>query len=100
MTAELLRLRDEVDTSHRLVVDDAPEHYGVRITVAVSDEHRLSTTLDLSRLECLIAELTKVADRRRRDLCPWCDTLGMIDGPDGPEPCNHEPTDVAESAKP
>lgn len=95
MTAELLRLRDEVDTGHRLVVDDAPEHYGVRVTVAVSDKHQLSATLDLSRLECLIAELTNVADRRRRELCPWCDTLGMIAGPDGLEFCTHDLADVA-----
>lgn len=95
MTTELLRLRDEVDTGHRLILDDNPEHCGVRITVAASDQHRLTAVLDLSRLECLIAGLTKVADRHRRELCPWCDTLGMIDGPDGPEFCTHRIADVA-----
>jgi hypothetical protein len=95
MGTELLRFRDEVDTGHRLIVDDAPEHCGVRVTVAVSDKHRLTAALDLAGLECLIAGLTKVADRYRRELCPWCDTLGMIDGLGGPEFCCHEITDVA-----
>jgi hypothetical protein len=94
-TFELLRLRDEVDTGHRLVVDDAPEHHGVRITVAVSDKHRLTAALDLSRLECLITELTKVADRHRRELCVLCDTLGLVDGPGGAEFCDHHAIDVA-----
>jgi hypothetical protein len=95
MGSELLRLRDEIDTGHRLIVDDDSEHYGVRITVAASDKHRMTAALDLAGLECLIAGLTKVADRHRRELCPWCDTLGMIDGSDGPEFCTHETADVA-----
>jgi len=95
MGTELLRLCDEVDTGHRLIVEDDPEHSGVRVTVAVSDKHRLSATLDLGRLECLIAELTKAADRHRRELCAWCDSLGMIDGLDGPEFCTHRVADAA-----
>lgn len=95
MSYELLRLRDEVDTGHRLIVDDAPEHYGVRVTVAVSDKRRLTAALDLAGLECLIAGLTEAADRHRRELCPWCDTLGMIDGADGPEFCTHQFVDGA-----
>ena len=91
MTAELLRLRD-CATGHRLIVKDAAEHYGVRLSVAAGDTISLGATLDLFDLEVLISELTKAADRHRRELCPWCDSLGMIDGLDGPEFCTHEIT--------
>jgi hypothetical protein len=95
MGSELLRFRDEIDTGHRLIVDDAPEHHGVRVTVAGETERdTLTAALNLAGLECLIAGLTKAADRHRRELCPWCDSLGLIDGPDGSEFCTHQLADV------
>lgn len=88
MTAELLRLRDR-HGGHRLIVKDANEDGVVRLQVAAGDAVSMGATLSLADLEVLIEALTKVADRHRRDLCAWCDTLGTVDGPNGPEICRH-----------
>jgi hypothetical protein len=94
MTTELLRLRDRRG-GHRLIVKDAAQDGIVRLSVAAGDTVSMGATLNMADLECLIAELTKVADRRRRELCVLCDSLGLVDGPDGLELCEHRMADVA-----
>jgi len=34
------------------------------------------------------------AEREAIAACPWCDTLGMVDGDGGPEFCDHDRADV------
>jgi hypothetical protein len=40
---------------------------------------------------CSPHTLTRLVDRGRIEECPWCDTLGLVDGDDGPEFCGHPP---------
>jgi hypothetical protein len=34
--------------------------------------------------------LTTIAERTKRELCPSCDILDVVDGDGGPEFCDHE----------
>ena len=58
----------------------------MRLTIGTSRDY-LTTHLDLADVETLIMVFTISAEHIRRDPCPWCDGLHLIDGEDGaPEP--------------
>ncbi|ANE80996.1 hypothetical protein A7U43_18390 [Mycobacterium adipatum] len=84
---ETLRLRDDLVFGTRAIVhiDDL----GAILTIADTPENALCVHLDVSDIEQLILVLTEAADRIRYKLCPWCDSVGVVEGASGPESCTH-----------
>ena len=54
----------------------------------------LAADLDPEDISSLIGALTRLLDRDLVADCPWCDTLGLVDGDDGLEFCDHHVLDV------
>jgi hypothetical protein len=89
-----LYFRDEDETWHRLMVKRDDDLLGAAVTIIENSREYLTIHLDLYELEVLARTLTTIAERTQRELCPWCDTLGMVDGDDGPEFCDHDMADA------
>ncbi len=87
-------VRDDENTGRRLVVELDEDLFGAAVTVFETDREYLTIHLDLYELEVLASTLTRIAERTKRELCPWCDTLGMVDGYGGPEFCDHDMVDA------
>ena len=87
---EHLRLRDEWTTGHRVVVRDRDDGLpGVTLAVVETCFDYLAADLDPEDISSLIGALTRLLDRHLVADCPWCDSLGLVDGDDGIEFCQH-----------
>ena len=83
---ERLRLRDEDRTGLRLIIRDRGDgEPGADVLVLATGRDWEAIRLDEWDVDLVIAVL-------RRGVvgsCRWCDSLGMVDGPRGPELCEH-----------
>ncbi len=87
---ERARFRDECDGSGRLVVADRADGRPGAVLVMPEDGERgevyVLTNYDV---DGLIAALRTNAGATAISTCHWCDSLGMVDGDDGPMFCEH-----------
>ena len=85
---EFLRLRDEDDTNLRLIVrgrgDGEP---GAEVVVLATDREWDAFRLDPWDVDLVVAALRRAV----AGSCRWCEGSGFIDGPRGPESCEHPP---------
>lgn len=90
---EHIRLRDEWGGSgNRIVVRDRDDGQpGVAVVVAAGDHVYLVGDPPPCGVEILISTLTRLLKRNRIATCPWCDTLGLVDGDGGLDFCTHLP---------
>ncbi|OBK20223.1 hypothetical protein [Mycobacterium sp. 1245852.3] len=87
-------VRDEAETGRRLMVAVDEDLLGAAVSIIETGWEYLTVHLELYELEVLATKLTQVAARVKRELCPGCDSLGMVDGDRGPEFCDHAMVDA------
>ncbi|AKK28203.1 hypothetical protein [Mycobacterium sp. EPa45] len=89
---ERTRFRDEYDGTGRLVVADRADGHPGAVLVLPDDSKRGEVyVLTSGEVDGLIAALRKNAHETAISSCGWCDSVGMVDGEDGPAFCDHPP---------
>lgn len=86
--------RDELETGRRTMLEADEDGLGAWLTIIDTARAYRRVHLDLFDVEALADKLAGIAERGWRDVCPWCDSRGLVDGPDGPESCDHHLVDA------
>jgi hypothetical protein len=77
-----------------VLVEEEDPLLGATVAVFETDREYLVVHLDLYEVDALARMLATVAAGGLRQACPWCDSLGLVDGDDGPEFCEHHLVDT------